>query len=392
MKVVHVTQSYYPRPGGVTAHVHHVACELRRRGHDVTIITSHAGSNGEEYEGVIRLGRNVLVPMNGAWVNTTIGWTLHRDLSRILHALRPDVIHTHCPLAPTLPLWKLTAAPRDARVIGTFHEAATRNLGYELFRGALAKLVTRLDTRIVVSEAARTFASSYFPGDYTVVPNGIDCDRFSPRHAPIADLKDDAFNILFVGRMDKRKGLKYLFRAVAMASSRTSRRLRLIVVGDDGLRRHVLPRLPSNVSLVVTGVVSRDILPRYYASGDLFCSPATGRESFGIVLLEAMASGLPVVGTAIPGFLTVLRRDQNALVVPPKNPEALCDAILRLIEDEPLRRKLRLSGVEFVKAYRWEQVVDQLVAVYCQEDDTHSAWMAKEALAGDSVTARAQEA
>jgi phosphatidylinositol alpha-mannosyltransferase len=389
MKVVHVTQSYYPRLGGVTEHVHHVACELRRRGHDVSIVTSHAGDDSEELAGVVRLGRNVLVPMNGAWVNTTVGWNLHRELSRILETLQPDIIHTHCPLAPTLPLMTLTAAPLGVRVVGTFHEAATRNLGYELFRRALARLVTRLDTRIVVSEAARAFANSYFPGEYAVVPNGIDCDRFSPRHLPLDEFVDDAFNILFVGRMDRRKGLKYLFRAVAMASLRTDRRLRLIVVGDDGLRRHLLPKLPSSVTLVFAGAISRRMLPRYYASGNVFCSPATGRESFGIVLLEAMASGLPVVGTAIPGYLTVLRHEHNALVVPPKSPGALCAAILRLLEDEPLRRRLRANGIEHAQAYRWDRIVDQLLAVY-RSDDT--AWIPTEALAGDSVPARAQEA
>jgi phosphatidylinositol alpha-mannosyltransferase len=391
MKVVHVTQSYYPRPGGVTEHVHHVACELRRRGHDVTIVTSHAGDDNDQHPGVIRLGRNVLVPMNGAWVNATVGWNLHRDLSRIFETIQPDIIHTHCPLAPTLPLMTLTAAPPGARVVGTFHEAATRNLAYELFRGPLGRFVTRLDTRIAVSEAARAFASQYFPGDYKVVPNGIDCDRFSPRHQPLAELVDDAFNILFVGRMDRRKGLKYLFRAVALASERTSRRLRLIVVGDDDLRRHLLPKLPANVSLVYAGVVTRTMLPRFYASGDVFCSPATGRESFGIVLLEAMASGLPLVGTAISGYLTVLRHERNALVVPPKDPQALCAAILRLLDDESLRRRLSVNGLEFAKVYRWQRVVDQLLAVY-RQDDADSGWLSGKYLAEDSVAARAQEA
>ena len=262
-----------------------------------------------------------------------------------------------------------TACSRGAEsavVIGTFHAAAVSNRGYRWFRPMLARWVSRLDTRIAVSDAALALVSAYFPGKYTVLPNGVDCSRFSPRHQPIERFVDDAFNILFVGRMDTRKGLKYLFRAVALASTRTSRRLRLIVVGDDGLRRYLLPRLPASVEVVFTGVVDRETLPRYFVTGDVFCSPAVGQESFGIVLLEAMASGVPVVGTAIPGYLTILRHNRNALVVPPRSPRALCEAILQLAEDEPLRWRLRTGALDFVEHYRWERIVDHLEAVYRQ--------------------------
>lgn len=389
MNVVQVTQSYHPRPGGVTEHVDHIARELRRRGHRVTIVTTHFGSGSGARDDVIRLGKNVLVPINGAWVNMTVGWNLGRELADVLRSLEPDIIHTHCPLAPTLPLMTLTAAPRDVRVIGTFHAAATANRGYQWFRPLLARRASRLDTRIAVSEVAQSLAEKYFPGDYTVIPNGVDCDRFSPRHRPLERFVDDAFNILFVGRMDTRKGLKYLFRAVAMASARTTRRLRLIVVGDDGPRRHLLPTLPKAVDLVLTGVVDREILPRYFVSGSMFCSPAVGQESFGIVLLEAMASGLPVLGTAIPGYLTILRHDRNALVVPPRSPQALCNAIVRLAEDEPLRWRLRKGALEFVDQYRWERVVDRLEAVYKGEGRVGTARVFTADSAG---SARAQKA
>jgi phosphatidylinositol alpha-mannosyltransferase len=359
MKVVQITQSYHPRPGGVTEHVDHVTRELSRRGHQTTVITADFGHGCAEQPDVIRVGRNVLFPINGAWVNMTVGWNLQRELARVLDSLRPDVIHTHCPLAPTLPLMTLLAAPASSLVVGTFH----------------------------------SLAQSYFPGDYVIVPNGVDCERFSPRHQPLEDFEDDAFNILFVGRMDKRKGLKYLFRAVALAAKRTSRRLRLIVVGDDGPRRHLLPRIDDGVEVVFTGVVDRDLVPRYYATGDMFCSPAIDRESFGIVLLEAMASGLPVVATAIRGYLTILRPEQNALVVPPKDPKALCDAIVRMAEDEPLRWRLRKAGLSFAQPYRWERVVGQLEEVYRGQTESRTAWRsAGRQLAADSVPARIQKA
>jgi len=391
MKVVQVTQSYHPRPGGVTEHVDHVSRELTRRGHEVTIVTTNFGRDYAARDNVVRLGRNALVPTNGAWVNMTVGWNLKQELADVLHSLQPDIIHTHCPCAPTLPLLTLLAAPTTARVIGTFHAAADRNLGYQLFRKLLNRLAARLDTRIAVSQAAKSLAETYFPGHYTIVPNGVDCDRFSPSNKPLERFQDDAFNILFVGRMDKRKGLKYLFHAVALASRRTSRRLRLIVVGEDGPRRHLLPRLPRNVDLVLPGVVDCGLLPRYFATGDLFCSPAIDRESFGIVLLEAMASGLAVIGTGIPGYLTILRDQQNSLVVPPREPEPLCDAILKLIEDEPLRWRLRQGGLAFAQAYRWTRVVDRLEEIYRRS--RHEDWLpAREELATDPIRAGAQKA
>lgn len=372
MKVVQVTQSYYPRPGGVTEHVDHIARELRRRGHQVTIVTSNFGNHTRPDPGVIRIGKNILVPINGAWVNTTVGWHLTRELSRILSQLDPDIIHTHCPLAPTLPLMTLKAAPPRARIVGTFHAAAARSAAYQVFRHPLGRLARRFDTRIAVSTAALSLAHSYFPGEYVIVPNGVDTTRFSPGHEPLEEFKDGAFNILFVGRMDKRKGLKYLFRAVSLANGKTDRKLRLIVVGDDGPRRHLLPQMPSSVEVVFTGVVPRDVLPRYFVTGDCFCSPAINRESFGIVLLEAMAAGTPVIGTGIPGYLTVLRNEWNALVVPPRNPDELASAILRLIQDEPLRWRLRNNGLNFAHLYSWERVVGLLETVYMQQPAINS--------------------
>lgn len=364
MKIVIVTQSYYPRPGGVTEHVHHTATELRRRGHRVTVLTSNFGGEESSFEDVIRVGRNILVPVNSAWGNMTTGVNLSLQLRRIFDSIRPDVIHTHCPLMPTLPLLALKNAPESARVIGTFHMAARSNLGYAVLQPVLEHFAKRIDTRIAVSQTAVDLANAYFPGDYTIVPNGVDCSRFRPDLEPIPEFIDDAFNVVFVGRLDRRKGLKYLYRAMNIACKKTPRRLRLIIVGDNSLRRHLLPRLSSRIELVFTGVVHKDTVPRYYVTGDIFCSPATERESFGIVLLEAMASGTPLVGTSIPGYLTLLKHRENALVVPPRNPVALASSIVELVKDESLRWRLRQNGLEFAWNYRWDRVVDTLEHIY----------------------------
>jgi phosphatidylinositol alpha-mannosyltransferase len=364
MRIAIVTQSYYPRPGGVTEHVHHTALELRKRGHSTYIVTANFGTDPHADPDVIRLGRNVLIPHHGAWSNVTVGLKLGSKLKNVFEEMDPDIIHTHCPLVPTLPLQAIHAAPHRAAVVGTFHAAAERCPGYRLFNPALKYFADRIDTRIAVSDAARRLAEAYFPGRYTIVPNGIDCRRFSPRNQPFERFKDGAFNILFVGRMDRRKGLKYLIHGVSLAAQAARRRLRLIIVGENGARRHLLPKASKKVELHFAGMVSRDILPRFYASGDVFCSPAVDKESFGIVLLEAMASGVPVIGTGIPGYLTLLDHNRNALVVPPRDPDALSDAILELLRDDLKRQKLRQNGCEYARRYDWQLVAARLEQVY----------------------------
>jgi phosphatidylinositol alpha-mannosyltransferase len=364
MRIAIVSQSYYPQPGGVTEHVHHTALELRKRGHTVHIITANFGSDPHADPDVIRIGKNTLVPHHGARSNVTVGVHLGRRLKQVLSDLDPDIIHTHCPLVPTLPLLAIHNAPSRAAIVGTFHAAAESCPGYRLFSSVLSRFVERIDTRIAVSDAARRLAHAYFPGRYIIVPNGIDCRRFNPRNRPLERFKDGAFNILFVGRLDRRKGLKYLIHGISLAAQTARRRLRLIVVGENSVRRHLLPKLSNRVELHFTGMVSRDILPRFYASGDVFCSPAVDKESFGIVLLEAMASGVPVIGTGIPGYLTLLKHNRNALVVPPRDPNSLSEAIHELLADDLKRQKLRRNGIDFAGQYDWRLIADRLEQVY----------------------------
>jgi phosphatidylinositol alpha-mannosyltransferase len=366
MKIGIVTQSYYPKPGGVTEVAHFTAQELRRRGHHVTIITTHFGAGEPETPDTIRIGRNVLVPVNGAWVNMTVGMRLRDQLSRVFEREQFDIIHAHCPLVPTLPLMSLEAVSPAQKIIGTFHAAADRNFMYSLFRRPLSRRAARLDCRLAVSEAARRFVSMYFPGDYEIVPNGVDCDRFRPDREPIEQFKDGRLNVLFVGRLDKRKGVPYLCSAIPKIAEALSGRVRFIIVGEKGLRMLLCPR-PMNLrgaEIVWAGRVDPKLLPRYYATADVFCSPAVGQESFGIVLLEAMASGVPIVASDIPGYRTVVVPGYEGLLVPPKSPDDLADAIVALGRDEVLRRRLGTRGREKALRYDWPVVVRGLEAIY----------------------------
>jgi phosphatidylinositol alpha-mannosyltransferase len=362
VKIGIVTQSYYPKPGGVTEVVHHTALELRRLGHEVTIITTRYDRRRTKEPGIIRLGRNILFPANGAWTNVTVGRMLRHQLEEVFREERFDIIQTHCPLIPTLPLLTIFADRAGARLVGTFHAAAEKNSLYSLFQRPLDRLAHRLDHRVAVSEPARRFAGQYFPGEYEIIPNGIDFRRFNPDIPPVEGLRDGKLNILFVGRMDRRKGLPYLFKALPLIQRSIPRLVRLILVGEGSLRRKLMSRPLSlgGAEVMAVGRVSAELLPRYYASADLLCAPATGRESFGIVLLEAMAAGVPVVASDIPGFRRVVTRGTDGILTAPGSREEIADAVVRIASDPSMAARMTASGRRKALSYDWGSITSKL--------------------------------
>jgi phosphatidylinositol alpha-mannosyltransferase len=366
MRIGLVSQSYYPRYGGVTEHVHALAQELRRRGHEVTIITSffRRGEKGFR-DGVLRIGWNILVPFNRAFVDFAIGVSLKRQLRNAFRRLDLDVVHVHCPTAPTLPLFAVQVSDRPT--VGTFHSTGGRTALQDLFRPLMVSAMSRLDARIAVSETARATAELYHPGPYDVIPNGVDVERFHPLVKPFEEWRDPAHtNILFVGRLDPRKGVQDLIAAMPEVVARTDGRARLLVVGDSYLR----PQIMAGVSSVARehvhflGHVPSADLPRWYATGDIFCSPATGNESFGIVLVEAMAAGRVVACSDIPGYRTVVTPNRDAAVFPPGDVPALARTLSQLVEDPARRGRLAEEGRRRALDFSWPTVVDRIEAVY----------------------------
>lgn len=366
MRIGIVSQSYYPIRGGVAEHVYHTACELERRGHEVTIVTANFSRFDDDHgRQVIRIGRDVTVPYNGAFVNVTVSFDFQSVISQIESDRKFDIVHIHGPLEPLLPLYALRyfTCPK----VGTFHSYSTGTpIGYVLLNKTLRSMASRLDARIAVSEAARGFISRFVPGQYDVIPNGVDIEQFSPNVVPMSWYDPSKeFTILFVGRLDPRKGLKYLIQAFSIVAQQLPR-ARLVVVGNGILRRYyehfVTPNLRHRVSFV--GFVSSRDLPRYYRSCDVFVSPAVGSESFGIVLIEALATGKAVVASDIVGYNSVVRNQQDGLLVEKRNPLAIAKAILEVAQRpdrrSELERAARKRGVEFA----WSMVTSRIEAVY----------------------------
>jgi phosphatidylinositol alpha-mannosyltransferase len=245
--------------------------------------------------------------------------------------------------------------------VGTFHVSADRSSALHLFRGPLARRAERLDLRLAVSHTSREFVARYLPGPFQIVPNGVDPERFSPEVPPLPELCDGCFNVLFVGRLEPRKGIRNLFRAAALLAGRLPAPLRVVLVGEEGRTR--FPSDPA-YRLDRRGYVPPSELPRYYASCQVFCAPAVRRESFGIILLEAMASGVPVVATSIPGYRELISPDAEGLLVEPRDPGALAGALEALARDTERRRRLGESGRRKALRFSWERVVDRLEELY----------------------------
>lgn len=354
MKIGIVTPYAYPMPGGVNDHVGSLYRVLRARGHDVRIITSSHGLQKASEGDIIRVGKGFSVPFNGSMGTITLSPTYLAQMRTILERERFDVLHYHEPFVPFLSLVTLTLS--TSVNVGTFHAFGGLSISYEFGKRMLGHYAGKLHGRIAVSPAARHFISRYFPGEYKIVPNGVEPGRYQ-RAVPIARYRDGVPNILFVGRMEPRKGLIHLLRAFRKLQ-RDGVRARLLLVGtgpgEREARRYVLTRQLEDVEFL--GRVSESQKAQLFKTADIYVSPATGRESFGIVLLEAMSAGAPIICSDIHGYRGVVRRDRDGILVEPGNSDALATSILRLIDDPALRAQLSRAGEERAQLFTWERV------------------------------------
>jgi phosphatidylinositol alpha-mannosyltransferase len=274
-----------------------------------------------------------------------------------------DVIHLHEPLAPVLPLSILHVS--QSVNVGTFHAYHGSGRIYWLSKYLLRNSFSKLDGRIAVSGPALSFVRRAFPGDYRVIPNGIEVARFSTVAPPLEELQDGKTNILFVGRLEKRTGLKYLLGAYSKLKwSHPNTRLLVVGPGNPEPEAYRFIAERSIEDVVFLGPVSYQDLPRYFQVADIFCSPATGKESFGIVLLEAMAAGKPIVASDIEGYSSVMTHGREGLMVPPRDEEALQASLETLLEDPSLREEMGSRGSQTALQYDWEKVTAQIIEYY----------------------------
>ncbi len=363
-KIAIVTPYYYPLFGGVQEYVFHLKEEYKKLGYKVRVLTggTKKGQSSDEHE-IMRFGRSVPFTVNGS----TGQIIMIRNVGRVIEALNRenfDIIHLQEPFVPFLSHAVINNS--GSVNIATFHANFDSNSWYRLGSSFLRPLWKRLHGRIAVSPSARGSINKYFHGhDIEIIPNGVDTVRFSPKNKPLEKFSDGKLNILFTGRIEKRKGLIYLIKAYQNLKKKYPA-IRLIVVGKGplltGLRKYIIKHRVRGVHF--EGFVSTEILPRYFATADIFCSPALFGESFGIVLLEAMAASKPVVAFNISGYRDVVDSGKNGLLAETKNHEDLGKKLEALITNKGLRQKLGKNGLMKARKFTWSMIARRNIGYY----------------------------
>lgn len=364
MKIGLICPYTFSRPGGVQEHVKALYQEFKKFGQEVKIITPRKSKTEDYGNEVILLGRSIEAGGNDSVIDLSLA-AKPLEIRRLLSHEQFDILHFHN-LTPFLPLQFLQAS-KTVNIL-TWHSALEGSKTFKyliLLRRMLDFYLKKKFQGVILVSAICKNEIKGFLGQQRVIPNGVDLERFNPNLKGLTEFKDGSFNILFVGRLEKRKGLIYLLRAFLLLQKK-QQNLRLIVVGDgdqrEGCEIFVAAKKLENV--IFTGAVSNDDLPRYYATADLFVSPATHGESFGIVLLEAMACGVPVLGFANSGYREVLKEKAADCLAEPRNVWQLAEKMEGLLKDEKKRKELREWGLQEVKKYSWSKVAERVLDFY----------------------------
>ena len=369
MKIALVCPYDWAKHGGVKAHVSALVDYLVAK-HDVRVFApASAVLPPEGADRVVQaVGRPLGVPYNRSVAPIALSpWALRRT-SKALAEFEPHVVHIHEPATPMVSAAAALFGPKP--IIGTFHAWSHKDRAYRLVAPLARKAAARLDAKIAVSPAALRFAAEamHLPqGSFRVVPNGVHVAQYA-KAEPIPELHDpDRPLLLFVGRLESRKGLDVLIRAFLRLRT-TMPRVRLCVVGEGPERERTQQMVPPSIrpDVLFVGAVAEDQKARYHASADVFVAPNTGGESFGIILLEAMAAGLPVVASDIPGFRTVMKDGRQGRLVAPQNAFALADAIATVLSNNRLGAAMAEEGRRTVSEYDWTEVGARIETIYRQ--------------------------
>ena len=362
MKIGMVCPYSWDVPGGVQQHVRDLAEALIEDGHEVSVI-SPADDDTPLPPYVVGAGRAVPVPYNGSVARLSFGFVSASRVRRWVKEGGFDLLHVHEPGIPSLSLLACWVA--SGPIVATVHTAIPRSrvliVTYPVLRTALEKI----SGRIAVSEAARTTLVEHIGGDAVVIPNGVATRRYR-KAEPLPGWPGTGGSIGFLGRMDEpRKGLAVLLKAFETLGAQRPG-LRLLLAGRTGDPEEVLSRVPAALRdrVVLLGQVSEDDKIRLLHSVDVFCSPNTGGESFGIVTAEAMAAGVPIVASDIDAFRQVLRGGEAGELFTTGDAAELAAAAGRLLDDPQRRTELSAAALAAVAEYDWSVVAGQVLSVY----------------------------
>ena len=349
-------------PGGVQAHIRDLATELQRRGHDVSVLAP-ADDEDDLPDYVTSAGRPVPVPYNGSVARLNIGVVSAARVRRWIKDGNFDVVHVHEAVSPTLSVLACWIA--YGPLVATQHVAMEQR-SRALSAGALLAntAMEKLSGRIAVSEKARQFMVEHVGGDAVLIPNGVDCRAFAVAD-PLPGYPRAAPTIFFIGRIDEpRKGLPTLLAAMPrILESQPDVELLVAGPGDvPSVEKTLDPVIAEHVRFL--GLVSEEDKVRAFHSADLYIAPQLGGESFGIVLLEAMASGTPVLASDLEAFQLVLEGGRDGRLFPTGDADALAAAAAELLADDTERAELSARGLRRAQEFDWATVARDVERVY----------------------------
>ena len=369
MKIALVSPYDFAYPGGVVSHISCLEKQFTRLGHDVKIIAPASKAVYTLGDRFIHIGTPRPIPVSGSVARVTVSVRLESQIKEVFEREKFDICHLHEPLMPTLCTTVLRL--KHTPMVGTFHASGGKpwyTMFSPIMKWYLDRWFRKLDGRIAVSPVAMRYVNTYFPAEYTIIPNGIDTHHFNNNVAPFESFLDGKINVLFVGRMEKRKGFDYLWKAYRLVKQEVPD-CRLIAVGPGIRLRNKYEKRINRCGLsdvVFTGYATYSDLPRYYKTADIVCFPNTGWESFGVVLLEAMSIGKPIIASAIDGFTSVLTDGVEGIAVPPRNVEKLAEAIFKLVKDEKLRQDMGARGKPKAEQYDWSILAKRVLDFYTE--------------------------
>ncbi len=381
LRICLVSAAYHPYPSGVSEHVSNLAHALKDLDQDVEVLTTKypvwdpklVTLSSDPFP-VTRIGKALLVPLNRSYATLPVGLRMPAQVKRFFQTKRFDVVNCHGMFWPEISYWAIRYS--TATNVVTFLTAGfrIRTTGAGLFRRMFRTQLSRIHGLIPISNRAWQTFKAYVPGKPRIIPCGVDLNRFHPNLAPLPEPEPGRKTILFLGGLDARKGIEVLLKAIPeILASIPKARLIVVGKGPQEPRAHRLAhQLGIDKSVQFIGAVRRPDLPRFYAGCDVYCSPALGGESLGIVLLEAMASRAPVVASRIPGYDETVRDNIDGLLCPPGEHSAFARAIVELIRNKDLKAQLVASGFARAREYAWPVIGRRTLEYYRELLESHT--------------------
>jgi phosphatidylinositol alpha-mannosyltransferase len=344
MRIGMVCPYSFDVPGGVQSHVLQLAEVMRARGHEVSVLAP-VSSQTSLPDYVVSAGKAVPIPYNGSVARLRFGPATHRKVKKWLAEGEFDVLHLHEPSAPSLSMLALNIA--EGPIVATFHTSTTRSLSLSVLGGLLRPMQEKIVGRIAVSDLARRWQMESVGSDAVEIPNGVDVDFFASA-SPL-----DGY---------PRPGKTVLAAMPKVVERFPDVQLMIVGRGDEDDLRSAAGGFVDHLRFM--GQVDDAGKASAMRSADVYCAPNTGGESFGIVLVEAMAAGAAVVASDLDAFRRVLQDGDLGCLVAVGDGDALADALIAVLEDDVLRRRYVMAGSEAVRRYDWPVVASQIMRVY----------------------------